>query len=256
MSGINKEEAARQKELGNRAFQAHNYIQALEAYTRAIDNDPNEPVYRSNRSAAYFALGLWQQAIDDAAWACELSPKVGKYYFRKGQAQAKLGQFYEAKLSFQMGLKHEAGNTDLQKALADLPSGPNTYSTRKAAAARLKDEGNQFYQKKNFRKAIEIYSQAIESDPSEIVYFSNRSACFYELDDMDHALEDCLKAVWIFRQGNSFNTQTRVVSKVFARLGEIYKRKGMKADAAAAFRESLKAEDSEGIRAKLQEVLQ
>ena len=56
-------------------------------------------------------------------------------------------------------------------------------------AEQLKLQGNDFYKKKNFAKATELYSAAIEQNPAEIMYYSNLAAVFIEEKKFDLALE-------------------------------------------------------------------
>ncbi|TFK83342.1 hypothetical protein K466DRAFT_456381, partial [Polyporus arcularius HHB13444] len=43
-------------------------------------------------------------------------------------------------------------------------------------ADALKDQGNKAFQAKDYDKAIELFSQALELDPQNFVLWSNRSA--------------------------------------------------------------------------------
>ena len=45
-------------------------------------------------------------------------------------------------------------------------------------------------QAKNYKEAIKHFSEAIKHDPSDHVFFSNRSACYASLEEYDKALED------------------------------------------------------------------
>jgi serine/threonine-protein phosphatase 5 len=38
------------KDQGNKAFAAHDWPTAIEFYTKAIEKDPNQPTYYSNRA--------------------------------------------------------------------------------------------------------------------------------------------------------------------------------------------------------------
>jgi tetratricopeptide (TPR) repeat protein len=132
-----------------------------------------------------------------------LSPKTLRYYYRKGQAHLQLGQLYEAKLAFQKGLDQDSGNDQLKNALKERKPGEPAYQGNNANLsfeqkrekslgliffflfiydyAALKDEGNKFFNAKKYGPAIEKYSQAIELDPSETVFYNNRAACYTEL---------------------------------------------------------------------------
>lgn len=65
------------------------------------------------------------------------------------------------------------------------------------AAAALKAEGNKFLAAKDFDNAILKYTEAIKLDPSNHVFYSNRSAAYLSKGDCDNALADaesCIKA--------------------------------------------------------------
>lgn len=69
---------------------------------------------------------------------------------------------------------------------------------RKTLAGELKAKGNAAYSKKNFIKAAELYTQAIEVSPSaEPVYYSNRAACYVNFDPPEYTrvVEDCDEAL-------------------------------------------------------------
>ena len=65
------------------AFQnAGNYKQAIEAYSRAIELDPNDAWVYFNRGVAYDNLGDYQQAINDYKTAAKLGYKPAQDYLR------------------------------------------------------------------------------------------------------------------------------------------------------------------------------
>ena len=57
-------------------------------------------------------------------------------------------------------------------------------------AAAFKAQANTAFSAKDFAKASELYSKAIELDPSNHVLFSNRSASKAALKDYQGALDD------------------------------------------------------------------
>ncbi|KAK3714378.1 hypothetical protein QZH41_020623, partial [Actinostola sp. cb2023] len=62
-------------------------------------------------------------------------------------------------------------------------------------AVTLKDQGNKALQEGNITKAIEYYTEAILIDPSNHVFYSNRSAAYAKDGKYEHALEDAKKCV-------------------------------------------------------------
>ena len=82
-SGDNKAAAEALKMKGNALMSQKLYDSAIEQYTEAIKLDAN-PVYYSNRAAAWGGLGEHGKAVEDAETAIELDPKFSKAYSRLG----------------------------------------------------------------------------------------------------------------------------------------------------------------------------
>jgi len=58
-----------------------------------------------------------------------------------------------------------------------------------------KDLGNEQFKLKNFEKAIEFYTQAIEENPSDQTILGNRSASFHNLKRFTEAEADASKCI-------------------------------------------------------------
>ena len=58
-----------------------------------------------------------------------------------------------------------------------------------------KDLGNQQFKLKNFEKAVEFYTQAIEENPSDHTVYGNRSASYHNMHQFDKALADGEKCI-------------------------------------------------------------
>ncbi|KAJ3277803.1 TOM (translocase of outer membrane) complex component [Borealophlyctis nickersoniae] len=65
---------------------------------------------------------------------------------------------------------------------------------RAELAKSVKALGNKFYTEKKFTEAIELYTQAIKLQP-DAVYYSNRAACYANLNDYEKVIEDCTEAL-------------------------------------------------------------
>lgn len=63
---------------------AKDYGAAIASYSQAIELDSKNPVYFSNRSAAYAQIGQHDKAIEDAREASKVDPKFSKAYSRLG----------------------------------------------------------------------------------------------------------------------------------------------------------------------------
>ena len=78
-----KKKAEELKTRGNSLMGQKLYDSAIEQYSEAIQLDPN-PVYYSNRAAAWGGLGRHEKAVEDAERAIGIDPKFAKGYSRLG----------------------------------------------------------------------------------------------------------------------------------------------------------------------------
>ena len=64
-------------------------------------------------------------------------------------------------------------------------------------ASHLKDLGNEQFKLKNFKKAIELYTTAIDQDDKDELasIYANRSACYFNLTMYAEAFRDAKKVI-------------------------------------------------------------
>lgn len=141
MSGASDEAVAAAEAFkadGNAQLAAKNYVGAVEMYSRAIDLDPDNAVYYSNRSAAYLAMGDARgKALRDAEKCIELKPEWWKGYSRKGAAEHALQRFDAARATYNQGLKLDPDNASLLEAAED------AYSAGQKHSQMLRDQAKQ-----------------------------------------------------------------------------------------------------------------
>lgn len=92
------------KNKGNAAFSAGNYKEAIEAFSAAIELDPNNHVLYSNRSGAYAAQNDFETAKQDAEQCIAKNAGWFKGYSRLGAALHGLKQFDEAVAQYEKAL--------------------------------------------------------------------------------------------------------------------------------------------------------
>ena len=81
------------KDQGNQAFQRGDLDKALEIFSKAIEQEPQNPILYQNRAAVNIALLLYKQALSDCEQALKLDPGLVKSYFRKAVALHELGKY-------------------------------------------------------------------------------------------------------------------------------------------------------------------
>ncbi|CAG0892441.1 unnamed protein product [Cyprideis torosa] len=82
----------------------------------------------------------------------------------------------------------------------------------KTKADQFKLQGNDFLKQENYLEAVNSYSKAIETDPTNPVYFCNRAAAHAKLSQHRDSIMDCEKALQLDPK----------YSKAYSRLGHAY----------------------------------
>lgn len=107
------EDATRFKNHGNKVFADGENVKAAKFYTLAIQLDPTNHVFFSNRAACYFNQRYYFGALYDASRCIAINPKWAKGYFRKGATLFAMGAVEEARKAVAAGLALDAANADL-----------------------------------------------------------------------------------------------------------------------------------------------
>lgn len=67
------------KTKGNEHYKIKEYIKAIECYTKAVDNAPDEPMFLNNRASARVMMLDYKGALEDSTKAMTLLPNTVKY---------------------------------------------------------------------------------------------------------------------------------------------------------------------------------
>lgn len=99
---LTEQQAIEKKDKGNEHFKNQEYEKAIELYTEAINLNPLEPTFYTNRSIAYFRTEAYGYALEDANKSIKLNPNFFKGYYRRAVTNMALGKFNEALKDFQI----------------------------------------------------------------------------------------------------------------------------------------------------------
>jgi len=139
LSSNDKATAESHKQEGNAHMNGKQYDEAIDAYTRAIELDPSNPVYFSNRAAAHSSKADHLSAVVDAEKAIELDPKFVRGYSRLGHAHFCIGDYAGAAAAYRRGLELEPNNvamkTGLQNSEARIASDGDAAPPRQASSS-------------------------------------------------------------------------------------------------------------------------
>lgn len=365
---MDKQLAAEAKEAGNREFSAKNYSEAIKYFTVAIQHDPFEHVFYSNRSACYASLGQYQEALLDGRKCVEMKPDWVRGYTRKALAEFYLGELDAAEATYRKGLELDSNHEQLKAGLAETlrkkedqknpfanmfnaeslaklmshpktagyfrdpqfmqklgfmqqnpnmvqaflqdpaimdclgvivgidfsqmgkksaahqheegeaytqthsyphpqaynnpheapnssdsnPSDPSSSEQKaRAEAEEEKNKGNAAYKSRQFIAAIEHYNLALERNPFEITYITNKAAAFFELGEYEQCLQLCDEAV---EKGREVHADLAKIARAFTRKSNVYLKMGRLEEAIDALKTSLTEFNDEKVKFQLKDL--
>jgi small glutamine-rich tetratricopeptide repeat-containing protein alpha len=132
-----KKKADALKGQGNAAMQQKDYNTAIDFYTQALELQPLNPIYLSNRAAAYSGAMRHEEAKSDAEMAVAADPKFAKAWSRLGLAKFALGDARGSMESYQKGIEAEgSGGSEAMR------KGYETAKRRVEEEGGVADDGN------------------------------------------------------------------------------------------------------------------
>jgi len=197
------------KNKGNEALTAGNNEAAIAFFSIAILLEPSNHIYFSNRSAAFCNIGKYEEALADANQVVSINSQWPKGYSRKGVAHWFLNQFDDAYLAYEKGLALEPSNELMQKAYEQ--------AKNKVLAAEANVKGEQDLAKSKPLDAITSFDRAVLLDPTEALYWCNRSDANLRWGFGDRAVADAdevirLRPNWVkgyIRRGDALLAERR-----------------------------------------------
>jgi len=183
---------------GNEAFKKGNHAEAIEFYTYATEMDPNNCIYFTNRSNAYFKMKNFEKSLRDATKSAKLDPKWPKGHYRMGLALLELDKPQEALKSFQTAVDLDPKN---QTYVSEVARAKGAFMKGMSQAEILKTDGNEKFKGGNIDDAIKLYTTAINACKGEkdnlvkADIYANRAACYRQLYKDQEVIADCNEAI-------------------------------------------------------------
>jgi stress-induced-phosphoprotein 1 len=197
--------AKTKKEEGNELYKNQKFDEAIAKYDEAIQLDPTNMTYHSNKAAVYFQ----QKKYDECIKACLEAVQVGKQYrapyedraksyTRAAKAYQKIGDLdkaiemcNEAQLeSYDQATQRLLKTMELENKKAKAISYQD-----EAKAEEAKQKGNDFFRAKQWPEAVEQYEEAVKRSPKNAAMRNNLSAALCKIMDFNGAKREVEKAL-------------------------------------------------------------
>jgi tetratricopeptide (TPR) repeat protein len=169
---------------GVRGYRTKNYQDAMKAYDKAIEIDPNYAGAYAGRASIYNQWGKHAQALQESEQAVKIDPNLAWGFNTRGYAQIGL-------------LNYPKGIEDLNKAMELAPKYAWPYCNRSWA----------YFMLKNYHQAIEDANRAIELDPKLPQAYFRRGRALLSTNNLQDAIKSFDKTVqldptfsWAFLQ--------------------------------------------------------
>lgn len=185
---------------GQDAFLRRKLDQAAQDFTQAIQLDPNYIDAYNSRAYAYVSMGKFQEAIADANYVIGLdarnavayATRAFAYYGLQDTVQALSDVDYALQLDPNLAIAYNtrgALNLDRspKQALDDFTRASQLDPTFTGPYLNL---GDYYFYDKNYHKAIEYYSQAIQANSLDWRGYYLRGDAYSQLKQYDQAASD------------------------------------------------------------------
>jgi len=159
--------------VGSIAMHQGEFEHAIQYFTMAVDEDPEDAEALEHRSGAYLAAGNAADAFRDADRAVEIEPSEVTYKAR-GLAAMKLEHYEAAYDDFNEALGYLSAWDTNEAMLSEL------YYLRGLASFRLGD----------IDSGLADVSRAIRRDPGQVEYYQTRAEIHEHRGDYDRAEQD------------------------------------------------------------------
>jgi len=200
------EKAAKlKKEEGNGFYKKKEFEKALASYDEAIEIDPTNMTFLSNKAAVYFT----QKKYDECIAECEKAMEVGKAnkapFEDRGKALTRAAKAYQKKGDLQKAIEM-CKNAQLENYSKETQRLLKTYELEKKKrdaaayqseekAEEAKQKGNDFFRNKEWAQAVAQYEEAVKRSPQNAPIRNNLSAALCKIMDFNGAKREVEKAL-------------------------------------------------------------
>jgi len=202
----NQREAVAQKDLGNAAYKSKDFATAHKHYDKAIELDPTNIIFYTNKTAVLFEEAKYDECIQLCEKAVDIGREnradyklISKPIARIGHVHLKRKEYKKAIEELERSLSEHRADSVIKevakiKKLMEDEAKKAYLDPEKAEQER--EEGNKKFKGGDYPGALKNYSEAIKRNPEEVKTYSNRAAAYVKLAEFGLAMTDinkCLK---------------------------------------------------------------
>ncbi|KAJ3353854.1 Hsp90 cochaperone [Entophlyctis luteolus] len=193
------------KDAGNALYKRREFVQALAKYDEAWGLDETNVTVLTNKSAALFEMGNYEECIKTCDDAVEKGREqradfklIAKALARMGTAYHKLNDLPNAIKYYQKSLS-EHRTPDVLNKLRDVEKlqklAEKEAYRNPALSDAARERGNELFKGHDYAGAVKEYTEAIKRNDADPRNFSNRAACYIKLMALPEADRDCDEAI-------------------------------------------------------------
>jgi len=201
----NRRKSNAEKDLGNAEYKQKKFDEAISHYDAAFELDKTNVAVLTNKSAALFEAGRFEDCIKVCDQAVEVGREhyadfkiIAKAYNRMGNAYAKMNDLVNAIKYLEKSLSEHRTPDTLSK-LRELEKLKVNADKEAYRNPQLSDEarerGNVLFKQQLFADAVKEYTESIKRNDADPRNYSNRAACYNKLMALPEAEKDCDKAI-------------------------------------------------------------
>lgn len=192
--------------------QQKSYHQAIECIEKAIQLNPQQPIYFYNLANSYKAINEFETAIIHYKKALALNPEYGEVYYQLGKLLKDMDFFGDARQFLTQAIHYKPEEYRAHYHLGEIAQ-----------------------ERQNFQQAILAYQKVLELKPKHTDTHCNLGLTYQNLGEMTQAIAHYQEAL-----KGELSTQTR--ASLGNNLGNIYRERGEVKLAVACYQQALKAE--------------
>lgn len=202
----NQRQAGAEKELGNTAYKNKDFATAHIHYDKAIELDPSNIVFYTNKSAVLFEEGKYEECIDLCSKAVDIGRENRADFKLIAKPIARMGHVYLKQKNYEKAIdelerslsehRNEAVIKEVQKVKKLVEDEKKKAYLDPVKAEEEKEEGNKYFKNGDYPSALKHYSESIKRNPEDAKVYSNRAAAYTKLAEFGLAMKDidfCLK---------------------------------------------------------------